>query len=353
MEVCKKTNPMGSVAMFYGYSLWFVVLIVFLGFTTSLKAQIKAEQYLISPAGNEGNYPTGGNISWTIGEVVVFSGVTNGFPILGGMQSYPICYQTSNLTIVGSAGNLCGTVPLTLSVPGAFASYQWYLNSGKIVGATSGTYTPVTDGTYSVFVKLLGGLCSFTSSGYSVSLASGVVAPTISSPGAPKDTLLVSSSASSYEWYVDNRRIIGEIAQNYRVLFNGSYQVKVRYPGGCMLISNSYPVNMNGYDDITKSGAVITDSTIYFPKEKGFSGIQIHPNPTPDFVTVEYYSSSNTIPVLQVFSGEGKMILEDKNPIVSLGYKKFEVDLRLFARAMYFIKLTEGDEIKIEKVIKY
>jgi len=187
-----------------------------------------------------------------------------------------------------------------------------------------------------------------------VSLASGVSAPTITAFGpTPSDTLLASSSASSYEWYVDDRRIIGEINQNYKVLFNGKYQVRARYPGGCMLISSPYTVASPAYLAITKANAVITDTTIFFPKEEGFNGLAIHPNPTSDFVTIEYFSSSKLIPVLQVFSGEGKMIFEDRNPTIRNENKKFEVDLRVYPRAMYFIKLSEGDEILVEKVIKY
>jgi hypothetical protein len=242
---------------------------------------------------------------------------------------------------------------VVLSVSGTYASYQWYLNdgtaNGKIVGATSSSYAPVTNGTYSVFVKMVGGLCSFTSAGFSVNLASGVSAPTITPIG---DTLLSSSSGLSYEWYVDNRRIIGETNQNYKVLFNGSYQVKVRYPGGCILISQPYVQTSDQYD-ITRSNAEITDSTVFFPKEVGFNGLQIHPNPTPDFFTLTYYSFSSINPNLQIINGQGQVILEQNNAEVSNGYKKFTVDLSQFPRAVYIVKLTEGSDVIINKIVRY
>lgn len=61
----------------------------------------------------------------------------------------------------------------TLSIPGTYASYQWYLNTVAIGGATTNTYTPSLTGSYRVRVTDMAGCTSF-SAGYSVFTTTGV-----------------------------------------------------------------------------------------------------------------------------------------------------------------------------------
>jgi len=47
----------------------------------------------------------------------------------------------------------------TLSVPAVYSSYQWYKGGVIITGATSNSYTPTTNGVYSVWVMIRGAEC--------------------------------------------------------------------------------------------------------------------------------------------------------------------------------------------------
>jgi len=60
-------------------------------------------------------------------------------------------------------GNNSGTLST-----GTFAAYQWYKNGVAIAGATSVTYKPTTNGSYTVIVTATGG-CKGTSSAYNIS----------------------------------------------------------------------------------------------------------------------------------------------------------------------------------------
>jgi hypothetical protein len=52
------------------------------------------------------------------------------------------------------------------------------------------------------------------------------------------DTTLKASSATSYQWYLNDETIVGATNQNYRPLVNGMYKVSAKF-GTCTSVSDS------------------------------------------------------------------------------------------------------------------
>lgn len=122
-------------------------------------------------------------------------------------------------------------------------TYNWFRDNGnsvpptKLVSASSGSYTVTQPGKY--YVETNYGSC--TSYSYSnrvtVSEATAQASTITSSKGNPfcasdGPTTLSTQIANSYQWYLDNVKIEGAIANTYQATKAGVYTVKVDF-GGC------------------------------------------------------------------------------------------------------------------------
>jgi hypothetical protein len=72
-------------------------------------------------------------------------------------------------TISGASANTCPSTSVLLTTEGSMSSYQWYVNSSVIEGATSSTYTATASGTYTVSYS--NGCGTGTSAGHAVTIS--------------------------------------------------------------------------------------------------------------------------------------------------------------------------------------
>lgn len=126
-------------------------------------------------------------------------------------------------------------------------TYQWFVDSSLISGATNFNYTVDSTGNYSVVVTTAYG-CVDTAKGTQVTLFPLPGIPVISQ----LDELLISTPASSYQWYENNVIIPGATDQTYPPFEEGDYTVQITDSNGCATVSDSYhfiPIGISNAED--------------------------------------------------------------------------------------------------------
>lgn len=79
--------------------------------------------------------------------------------------------------------------------------------------------------------------------------------------------------------------------------------------------------------------------------------IQIYPNPTPDFLNIEFNKtqSTNEVMIIQLFDIKGSLIKEYK---ISGASNSTRINLQLFERSNYFLRININNNIKNYKIVK-
>ncbi|MFN0049175.1 MAG: T9SS type A sorting domain-containing protein [Cytophagales bacterium] len=333
------------LAMFYVMSS-----VVNLGLAQANKTT-KAAPNAIGTAGNETSVA---NITymWTIGEVIVFTGTDpTGFATQGFHQPM-ICKAFP--TIVALNQTSC-SLPYSLSVVNGFDKYLWKIGKSTIANAAGSNYNPVSNGNYSVTIMDSTG-CSLSSSSISVDMSGKNIIPTISVYGtATKDTLLESSEAFSYQWYVITnsdgvqRAIVGETNKYYVPLYNGTYFVKINTEEYCVAYSSFYVVNNAGFEQINKYDFNKSDSTISIStfKKKLARNLSIFPIPSKDKVNIEYQSPENNLVTFNFYDVKGTLV-DSKQMASKDGKLNMVYENASLPTGKYLLRVEDGNA-KIDK----
>lgn len=144
-------------------------------------------------------------------------------------------------------------------------------------------------------------------------------------------TELQSSLASTYQWYLNDTIITGEIKRNITIKALGNYSVQITD-------SNSCP---------SKSDQISITTDVNDPNFE--SGISIHPNPTSGEVTVSIANIGNSSFSYTVSDLIGNEILSSNGKISD---QLFVFNLAEQPIGVYWIKLYINDQIIVRKIIK-
>jgi hypothetical protein len=145
---------------------------------------------------------------------------------------------------------ICAGQTVNLCIPAATnLTYQWYLNSAPIPGATANCYGATAAGTYKVTATNINTACTNTSVNVVVTVNAAPVV-TVTQRGAStickgvSDTLTASGTGIvSRQWKESGVNIAGAINADLIVTTSGTYTVEVRNANGC--VSTSAPVTIN------------------------------------------------------------------------------------------------------------
>ena len=209
--------------------------------------------------------------------------------------------------------SVCSGSSTTLTAGGS-SSYSWS------VGPTTATYTvsPVSNTTYTVTGTLNG--CT-SSASQMVTVKALPQIPVITE----KASMLSSTAASSYQWYLDGSEISGASSQSYTPTVTGTYSVKITGTNGCSASSADFHIIFFGVNEQSKENL-----------------IQIAPNPSEGLFYIDI--KDDDFVSLWITDGRGAMVLAIES------YSN-QIDLTKQSPGMYFCNVLTSKGLAIRKLV--
>jgi len=211
----------------------------------------------------------------TSGDIMVTT--TKGTAALSGFQFIPVISVSGDTSVCDGA-----SVSLTST---ADANNQWYVNDAAIAGATSKTYAATATGKYTV--KTTGNNVT-TASPQAVDVTvTKVPTPTISRSG----NVLLSSSTTGNQWYLDGKAIQGATDPSYQPAKSGDYTVQVS-ADNCM-------------SAFSKAISFTPKGMINLPNGQF---INLYPNPVTDKIVINCQLDNTDALTLEIFDSNGRSV---------------------------------------------
>ena len=287
----------------------------------------------------------GASVSWN-------NGVVNGFPFTPtvGSTTYTVtatsgfgCQDTDStvvtvnplpsVSVSGDQSTCAGSPVVFTATVGSSPSGSWTTNGqGSIapnVTNTSVTYTPSTNDPGTVLISY----AAFNTCGITTDTATVTVLPSPAATATPLAsnplTLVASPSGQIYQWIdcATGLPIADATTVTYTATQNGSYAVLVTSSNGCSDQSDCATIDEVGLNDITSLS------------------ITVSPNPTNGSVTVSL--PTNNEGSLSIYDAQGRLVRA-----VNTLNNGDEINLSTFTPGMYTFKITIGELIHIERIIK-
>ncbi|MES2592480.1 MAG: SBBP repeat-containing protein [Bacteroidota bacterium] len=220
-------------------------------------------------------------------------------------------------TIAASGAiTFCQGDSVTLTATSGMSSYHWSNNETTqsiIVLYSRNDTVTVTNGNG----------CSETSAAITVTVNPLPVTPTVISSGA----VLTSSIVLGNQWYLNGNIITGATNQTYTTTQSGTYTAIVTV-NGCSSGPSSQIIITVGISEINNND----------------NSFAIYPNPTNGIFVIEH---PNTKATIEIYSVVGEKVFKSITTT-----SKSEIDLSSGPKGIYFIRLTQDDNIiKMDKLV--
>lgn len=209
-----------------------------------------------------------------------------------------------------------------LDVTGTNLTYQWFLNSVLISGATNDSLvlsniSSAMNGPYQVIIT---GACGNENAGITTLSVPSFIT-TVTSNGITITT--DDNTAQSYQWIdcTNGNPIAGENGLSFTPTVNGNYAV-VMTKGICTDTSVCYSINSIGLKQYIAA-----------------SEIRIFPNPTNNYITIET-NGKYSLSLVNILGQELETKVIDK---------KIKLDISNLTEGVYYIKLSNGATMKFIK----
>ena len=249
-----------------------------------------------------------------------FTGVTPNFAYgYGKIDAFKLLSETNfKVTLIGDT-LICNSPEVFETEENNFETYNWFN------GLTTSTVS--LSETYTVFVMVENerGCKSFSDS---IIVIKGTL------PNVPSINILggglVTTPASSYQWYLDNVAVTDADEQFYNPTVSGSYSVEVFSPEGCSYISNESSIDVSTLEELKKNEFII------------------FPNPFVDHFQIiknDYYNVSIIINDMT-----GKLVYE----FIEVDSTDLFISLSMdeFPSGIYFVTISYDKSYKTFKLIK-
>ncbi|MEO5644697.1 MAG: PKD domain-containing protein [Bacteroidia bacterium] len=146
-------------------------------------------------------------------------------------------------------------------------------------------------------------------------------------------TLVCSTPAAFYQWYLNGNPISGATSQIYTATTIGNYSVEAHSTQNCF--SGMSPM-------------VLVDAI----QEQTDPEFFIAPNPNNGIFDVSFTSAKATNYAVHIFSADGKLVYIEELSHFAGTYKK-QIDLSAFGAGLYLVRLSNEKEQSIQHVIVY
>ncbi len=280
----------------------------------------------------------GGSSTSTI--INAFSGTTGGIISVSANNA---CGASSTQTISVSVENAPaqpGSISGNLSicdgslqiysvnpVSGA-TSYIWSMPSGW-TGSSTANNIVATAGSNGGTISVV----AVNSCG--TSTAQTALVTVFGAPSTPSITLngsvLSSTLASSYQWYLNGNLIPGAIAQTYTPTQNGNYTVSIDDSNGCQAISAVFNVTNVGINEAL------------------FSSIKIYPNPSIGELIIEASGGLILGSEVKLTDLSGRVVNFSSQ---SLSGSKLMIDFTEISSGIYVLEIRKENEIRHFRLVK-
>jgi len=236
-----------------------------------------------------------------------------------------------------------------------YLGFQWYYvsptgDTAKVVNADKAEFRPVVQGNY--FVQAFDSTFNYEYKSFPLTVV-GPGRPLVERPGEDDieaDTVLITSEADKYQWFVDGKLIKGATVKELRVYYNGKYYVSISDGKNCKTVSEKVDFNRTDFVPIGRAGLYEKDGIIENYGKPSHS-LLLYPNPATDEFTIQYQSDSKRTITVQLFNTFGQEV-----NLKSYPYSKNQVRLVKFQSlgmnpGLYYVKVTDGDEVSKSKIL--
>jgi subtilisin-like proprotein convertase family protein len=248
----------------------------------------------------------------------------DGTPGYTGEGTFMQAAGTTTYTITDANG-CTGSANVTVTQPAAIATTQNAdLCAGQSITVGANTYN--TAGTY---VDVLSAANSCDSTVTTV-VTNVIVDATTSTSGA---TITANSTTGTFQWLDCNAGmapIAGETNQSFTAATDGSYAVQVT-DNGCVDTSACVVIIGTGLNN--SSAATMN----------------VYPNPTSGIFNLSFANANFSELLISIVDVQGKLVYSSSEKNVNGAYNKV-INLEELSKGLYYIKVTTGTDVKIQKL---
>jgi uncharacterized repeat protein (TIGR03803 family) len=222
---------------------------------------------------------------------------------------------------------------LHVTAVGTALNYQWYKNGILIPGANSGSYTiPVVSLSDSgSYYCMIGNSCGTANSATeNLKVYAGPATPVITQSGS----VLSSTAAAGYQWYLNGALLAGATSQSYTTVQNGNYTVAVSNSNLCSTVSAPY---------------MMLNTGIAEKQDQGLT--ELFPNPVSTMVNIIYGATSESTSNIAIMDMLGNIVLDTR---ITSGNTRnsAQLDVSSLPSGLYILKLSNGGNHWLRKFNK-
>nr|WP_294894986.1 T9SS type A sorting domain-containing protein [uncultured Pedobacter sp.] len=235
------------------------------------------------------------------------------------------CTPPPDVTISGPVSGCTDRVATyTISTSAGATSYLWNITGTSSKTQQSDTKYSIVFENSNVTIEVtpMNGTCAGNKTTITIPVSQTPNKPSIAQSG---NNLDASTTATSYQWYLESTAIAGATAKTFTPTSNGSYLVEAKNANGCSTFSNSF----NFFKTAIKEDAV-------------FAGFSFYPNP----VTTKLFVDFNSRYDLSFTDLLGHQVLQQTDL-----QGKQEIDLSSLKRGLYLMKVNSNGKTAVRKLL--
>jgi hypothetical protein len=249
--------------------------------------------------------------------------------------------KTPTIATSGTYTNCsASTLKLYISNPESGATYQWYRNQRLVVNETANAMDVFTYGDYTVNDETC-----WPSAKNTINSTRFEKSPSlsVSANGNKKSISTTTVDGATYQWYVNDYKILGETTNTLNTQYNGDYKVSVT-TNNCHLFSHPLTIAEPTFMTARAAGSFVNDSTISLTKQLG-NLYSVAPNPSKGVIHLVGPTLSQPYAII-IRDITGAVVYQ--NTMCELA----EHQISFMPRGLYLVELVVNTQSYFIKLVK-